>query len=477
MTLQGSFRSRFASALAGATLLVFPCSSHAGGGLVPPTAEEIAEAKPADPKEGLGGGWWLFGGQVTGIAQVNTPVPGAYYNPALSFGPDPTVGWSLSLSVFGGVSPWKGAALVVMPEYANGAGFPNASGIASYPNGDIVRVPSLGKEPYLARVFFHQDIPLDGTREPVTSEFEARMAPTGDHYLGLGSAPRKIEITIGKFAMNDFFDVSEAATDPRHNFMNWALMEQGAWDYAADTRGYTYGAVVGLEMGRWAVRAAVAMMPKVANGPDLDWDLAHAREEALEGEVRWSFCGQPGSAKLLGFINQAHAGRYADAIAAGQASGTAPDIIAVEKVGALKYGGGLLIDQTVAGDAHLFARGGLNDGQTETFAFTEIDRSISAGGYISGRRWKRAEDELALGLAVSGLSDEHAKYLAAGGHGFQLGDGALSYGWETVIETYYMIRPLKYFELTADAQLIVNPGMNTARGPVGVFGLRFHAHL
>jgi high affinity Mn2+ porin len=174
-------------------------------------------------------------------------------------------------------------------------------------------------------------------------------------------------------------------------------------------------------------------------------------------------------------LNRARLGNYRTAIAAER--GRAPDVTAVRLPGAVKYGGGLLVDQQITTDLALFFRAGANDGQTETVSFAEIDRSLSLGGELSGRPWGRASDRLGLGVALSGLSDAHRDYLRAGGVGIQLGDGRLDAGLEYVAEVYYDVHLGKYVEVTPDIQGCVNPGMNRDRGPVALFGLRVHGHL
>jgi high affinity Mn2+ porin len=439
-----------------------------------PAASAAAEEPPAPPP-------WLLGGQSTFVAQWHPYVPGPYFNPDLSFGPQASWGWSLTISLLAGTALWRGAWAVIMPEYANGRGMPNPSGLSGYPNGEIIKAPSLGNEPYFARAFLQQILPLGPDATESTSEPEAesapegRFTPAGPYALRRPKPRSRIEITAGKFATTDFFDLADASSDPRHRFMNWALMTQGAWDYAADTRGYTWGLVFALEQPRWALRAGVAMMPTRANGPNLDSNLWQANSEMIEGEWRWTTDVGPGSAKLLLYWNHANMGSYLDALATAPVGGV-PDIHAVERPGTAKYGAGLLGQQQI-GRVSAFARLGWDDGQTETFCFTEIDRSFSAGAEVAGDLWGRPTDGAALGIAVSALSDAHARYLAAGGTGFQLGDGALSYAWETVAEAYYLVGLNRYFEVTADLQGIFNPGMNSARGPTVVAGVRLHAHL
>jgi hypothetical protein len=421
---------------------------------------------------------WLLGAQATAVAQAHPAVSGPAFNPDLSFGPGAAAGGSVTASVMGGVVPWTDALLVAMPEYANGGGMPNPTGLASYPDGDILHLSRQSTAPYLARLYLQQTFRL-GAQADVEREAadpESRFMPAGPLALRRARPPSRLEITAGRLAASDLFDRADAAGDPRHGFMSWALMNDGAWDFPADTRGYTWGVFLSLETPRWAARGGVALMPTRANGPDLDWDVRHHRSEMAEGELRWQALGGSGSMKLLLFVNRAYMASYGDALAAA-APGTPPrPLSAFRQVGAVKVGAGLLVQQRL-GPALCFARYGWNDGKTESFTFTEIDRAFSAAVQVEGRAWGRPGDRAGLGLAVSALSPDHAAYLAAGGSGFQLGDGALRYGWETVLEAYYALRLGPLLELTADLQGLKNPGMNADHGPTLVAGLRLHAHL
>jgi len=208
-------------------------------------------------------------------------------------------------------------------------------------------------------------------------------------------------------------------------------------------------------------------MPKIANGQDLNWNIGQSRSEMLEAEFKYKILKQPGFIKILGYLNHANMGNYSQAI-------QNADIIATRSPSALKYGGGILVQQQLTHDIEAFLRAGLNDGQTETFAFTEIDHSISFGAHTTGAYWKRPQDRLALAFVTSGLSNSHAAYLAAGGKGFQLGDGALDYGWESILETYYLVGFGEHIAISGDLQAIFNPGMNAGHSPTVVFGIRLH---
>ncbi len=126
-------------------------------------------------------------------------------------------------------------------------------------------------------------------------------------------------------------------------------------------------------------------------------------------------------------------------------------------------------------DSGLFGRLGWNDGKNESFVFTEVDRHANAGAQLGGATWRRPDDVFGVAVAVDGLSGPHRAYLAAGGHGFLLGDGALSYGLETLGEAYYRAQLGPHIAVSPDAMLILNPGYNRARGPAMVFTLRVRA--
>lgn len=420
---------------------------------------------------------WLVGAQATAVGFLVPSFRSPYADPLVSFGPGPTSGWSVVGSLLLGARLWEGATAVAVPEWADGDGAPNVSGLAGYPDGNIIRVSKVGNAPYVARAFLHQDIALGPAGEAGEEEAapEARFSPTGPLAPRRGRPATRLEIAAGKFATNDFFDVADASSDPRHRFLNWALMQQGAWDYAADTRGYTWGLAAALETPGWAVRAAWALMPTTANGPVFDMGVRDSGSVMLEGEVRWRAAGGAGSARLLGWLNRARMGSYADALAAAP-PGAAPDVDSVGRPGAAKYGAGLLVQQQL-GPASGFVRAGWNDGRTETFCFTEIDRSVSAGAVLDGQAWGREGDAIGLGVAGGGLSPSHAAYLAAGGKGFQLGDGAISYAWEVLAEAFYALQAARGLEVTAGIQVVWNPGMNAARGPVLLPALRLHGHL
>jgi carbohydrate-selective porin OprB len=197
----------------------------------------------------------------------------------------------------------------------------------------------------------------------------------------------------------------------------------------------------------------------------------------FEGEIHYVDGEHPGILRLLGYVNHANAGNYAEALHVSQQTGAAPDITAVRRNGTLKYGTGVNLEQQITKNVGVFARLGWNDGKTESFAFTAIDRLATGGVSVSGPRWKRPDDVAATELTVSGLSGVHASYLAHGGQDFLIGDGALRYGPEYIWESYYSARLFGGFFASIDLQHIANPAYNQDRGPVWIPSARLHLEL
>jgi hypothetical protein len=352
-------------------------------------------------------------------------------------------------------------------ESAGGAGLGNALGIAGFPNVDVVRNPSLSEDPYVSRVMLHYTIPLsretaEATRNPLSL---ASTVPV-----------RRLELRLGKMSTVDFFDLNSVGSDSHLQFMNWAIVNNGAYDYAADTRGYTYGLVAEYYSKFWAARFGEMLMPTVANGITLDWDIARARGENFEFELHTSLLPKRATVfRPLSFVNHADMGSYREAID-GYLSGkdAVPDITLYRRQGREKYGFGLNVEQELTPLWRAFARLGWNDGATESFAYTEIDRTAVVGSDIRGKAWHRSQDKAGAAYVANGLSGDHRRYLALGGLGFILGDGALDYGLEKIFETYYTAHVWRGISFAVDYQHITNPGYNQDRGPVSVVSLRLH---
>ena len=355
-------------------------------------------------------------------------------------------------------------------EDSTGGGIGNALGIAGYTNLDVVRTAAgipLSRAPYVARALLRQIIPLSSERVPAERT-----------WLGLATSlpKRRLEFWVGKFSIPDFFDANGPGSDSHLQFLNWTVDNSGAYDYAANTRGYTDGAMVEYDDGPWSVRFAEALMPKAANGVQLDADLARARAENFETDYHGGFLHHRyGAIRLVAYLNHANMGNYREAINEFLTGKTPqPDIIATRHQGRHKYGFDLNFEQNLSDKLRVFGRWGWSDGANESFAYTEVDRTLEAGGDYRGDTWRRKNDRAGAAFSLNAISGDHARYLALGGVGFILGDGALNYGREKIFETYYTAHIWRGVFASFDLQHVNNPGYNKDRGPVLVPGLRLH---
>jgi len=358
-------------------------------------------------------------------------------------------------------------------EDATGNGIGNANGLAGYVNLDSVRLVQgvpLSKDPYLARFMLRQIIPL--TEERVEADRDAL-------HLATLLPARRLEFRLGKFDMVDFFDLNTWGSDSHLQFLNWTVDTNGAYDYAADTRGYTDGVILEYVDHWWKARFAEALMPKTANGTYLGADIARARAENVELEADGKVIARrSGVVRLLSYLNHADMGNYRDAIAEFLEHETVtPDIIATRQQGRHRYGFGLNFEQEVAPEVGIFGRLGWSDGHNESFAYTEDDRTAEVGGFAMGRSWHRHNDRAGVAFVSNGIVAGQQQYLALGGLGFVLGDGGLTYSREKIFEGFYTAHLWRGFFASYDFQHINDPGYNQARGPVAVSAVRFHTEF
>ena len=350
-------------------------------------------------------------------------------------------------------------------EMARGAGISHASGLAGVTNGDVLRqgTAELGNGPYVARAYLRYTQSLG---------VESDSAARGIGQLAARVPRRRIELTVGKFAASDLFDVNRYANSTRTQFLNWGLFQNTAWDFAADTRGYTNGVAIAWTTPAMSLRVGSFQMPRQANGNVFDSDLRRARGDNVE----LTLAALPGgaTARLLAWQNHARMGDYRAALARAQAAGMPPDIVADDAPGRRKRGIGLNLEQPLAdsGETGVFARVGAIDGTTESFAFTEVEGHVSAGAQLAGSHWGRAADRAGVALLRHRINDAHRAYLAAGGVGFLLGDGALRYGPENFLEGYYRAQLGTFLQVGPDVQYVRNPGYNRDRGPAVITTLR-----
>jgi len=357
-------------------------------------------------------------------------------------------------------------------ENAGGRGISEALGLAGQTNLDVVRNPNLSIKPYLARGEIHQ---IFGLTAEMADQDRSQFA------LATKVPMRRFEVRIGKMSLPDTLDINSVGTDSHLQFTNWTVDNNGAWDYAADTRGYTVGGILEYDDKIWSARYAIAAMPIVANGIDLDWAFSRANGQNWEFELRKGLLGalldpkREGAVRVLSFVNHAHMGDYRESVQQYLAGKIAtPDITQTERFGAVKYGFGLNTEQEVTGNLRLFARFGWNEDQHESFAYTEVGQTILFGGDYAGHQWHRNNDKIGVAYVSNAIKRDHQNYLHYGGLGFLLGDGGLTYGREDILEWYYNAHVWRGYYMMTGGSEIAHPGYNAARGPVYVYTVRAH---
>ena len=369
-----------------------------------------------------------------------------------------------------------GAQIVINPRYntellldfesSGGRGLSQALGLAGFTNLDVVRNPNLGSKPYLARVQVHQTIALGGKMT------ESTRTP----FSLLTRVPEKrLELRVGKMSLPDFLDQNSVGSDSHLQFTNWTIDNQGAWDYAADTRGYTWGALAEVDTANYSARYLVATMPTIANGIDVDFALRRASGQNVELESRHALFGNSKTTvRLLGFVNHANMGTYREANRIALAGGVTPDVTTTRRQGTVKYGMELNAEQELPHHLRAYTRLGWNEGQHESFAYTEVDQSLSGGADYSLVAHGRPNDRVGLAFVSNAIKRDHQRYLALGGLGFLLGDGRLNYAREDIVETYYTMHTWRGLFLTLGGSAVFHPGYNQDRGPVLVPSVRTH---
>jgi high affinity Mn2+ porin len=401
--------------------------------------------------------------QATYVWQRKYPFGAAYTGPN-SLSPDIEKSYSFTATAALGARVWRGGEIYFDPEITQGVPLSRLTGLGGFTNGEIARVSGPSPTLYAARLFVRQIWGLGGGRDAVESDA---------NQLAGGVERRRLVFTAGKLSVQDLFDDNAYSHDPRTQFLNWSLMTYGAWDFAADARGYSWGFALEYFHDDWALRAGRFMMPKESNGLALNPRIFASFGDQIELERSHALAGRPGKLRLLAFRNQADMGGFRDSIADTAASGTTPDL-ATSRKKRVKYGFGVNLEQSVSPSIGVFARASWNNGEAETFAFTEIDRSLSAGALIRGSAWNRASDSVGVAFVRNAISGPHRDYLGAGGLGFFIGDGRLRYETENIFETFYSVGVVKEVWLSADFQRIFNPAYNGDRGAVSVASARFH---
>jgi len=402
--------------------------------------------------------------QTTYVWQGKSPF-GAPYSGPHSLSPDREKSYSFTATAALGTRAWTGGEFYFNPEVAQGVPLSGLTGLGGFTNGEIARTSGPTPTFYRARLFARQTWGFGGGSESVQSDAN-QLAGSVDR--------RRLVLTAGNLAVLDIFDDNRFSHDPRTQFLNWSLMTHGAYDYAADARGYSWGFALEYFHDASTLRAGRFIQPKEPNQLALDPRVFKHYGDQVEIERAYALANRPGKLRILVFRNVARMAGYQDALDLAAQAGGAPDINAVRTVERVKHGLGLNFEQEISPTVGLFGRASWADGQTETYAFTEIDRSLSGGVSVKGGAFGRARDSLGIAYVRNGLSTAHRDYLGAGGLGFFLGDGALNYRPENILEAYYSLNVAKDTLFSADFQRISNPGYNADRGPATVFSARLH---
>jgi len=423
--------------------------------------------------------FWLSG-QGNFIYQDHPPIHALYSGPnSLKPGFEQAV--SRVMTLYAGVRLNNSTELLADIEESSGGGLSNALGLAGITNLDVVRTPGQGAPlstaPYLARGMIHKVFALSKDKDKVAGDRNA--------FSLFDQLPRRrLEIRFGKFGLVDFFDVNSVGSDSHFQFCNWTVDQNGAFDFAGDTRGYTVGLITDYEDRNWGFRFAEALMPKVANGIDLVWKFWQAHSENFEFELRHGMIPKkPGVVRLLAYVNHANMGIYSQAIAQFESEkGTpggpvAPDITNHPWRITRKYGFGVNLEQNLTRHLTAFGRFGWNNDKTESFVFTEVGQTFSGGIGAEGALWHRRHDRAGLAFATNAISKDHQQYLALGGMGFLLGDGKLNYGRENIVESYYTAHVWRGIYVAPGVHYVVDPGYNRDRGPAVVPSFRLHVEF
>ena len=439
-----------------------PAANPAPSPAPSPTTSNAPATSDAPPPPQL----WAIHAQSTVTTQGVFALSAPYTGPN-SFPTGGETRETVDATLFAGLRLWRGAEVWLNPEVDQGFGIRDTLGSAGFPSGEAYKV---GKsDPYirLQRLFLRQTIDLGGETQGVDAD---------QNVLGGSQTANRLVFTFGKMSVGDVFDTNKYAHDPRGDFLNWTVIDAGSFDYAADAWGYTYGMAGEWYQGPWVARVGLFDMSKVPNGERPDDNFTQF-QIVTEGERDYAVFGQPGKLKLTGFISRARMGDYADAIRYAEANGTTPNVLDVRSYRSHAGLSGNL-EQQVSDELGVFARAGFNDGHQQSYEFTDVNRTVSLGATLTGKRWGRADDAIGVAGVVNDISKDFKAYLADGGLGILIGDGQLTHSApEEILETYYNLAVVKAVHVTVDYQFIAHPAYNADRGPASVLGVRLHAAM
>jgi high affinity Mn2+ porin len=390
----------------------------------------------------------------------------AAYSGARSLSPSAEKNYSLSTTAFLGTRAWQGCEVYFNPEMVMSHSLSKLTGLAGFNNGEDQKGGGSDPTFYTARLFVRQTLEFGGDRE---------MLKSAPNQLAGEVDKRRLVMTAGKISLIDIFDNNSFSHDPRTQFLNWSFMTYGAFDYAADTRGYTIGAALEYYHDDWAIRMGRFEQPIESNELPLDSRLSRYHGDQVEIEHAHEINNQQGKLRVLAFHNRTRMGGYQDALDLWNQNGRVgvPDFEKTHK-DRTKTGYGVSLEQSIVRDVGLFFRASQNDGGEETYAFTDIEKSLTGGLLAKVNFWGRPNDTFGVAYAQNGLSSVHQQYLADGGPGFFIGDGKIKYRPEGIVECFYSMGVVNKVSLSFDYQHINNPAYNADRGPVNIVGTRLH---
>lgn len=429
-----------------------------------PTDDAVLQPAPSTTADQVAPTWNLHV-QGTTTTQFHPPFT-APYSGAMSLDPHRASAETSDVTLYAGMRLWRGAAAYFDPELDQGFGLSNTTGLAGFSSGEAYKIGADLPYPRLQRAFIRQTLSLGGDKQTIED---------GPNQLADAVAANNLTLTVGKFSVVDVFDTNDYAHDARHDFLNWSLIDAGAFDYAADSWGFTYGGALEWTQDFWTLRGGLFDLSTIPNGKQPDPGFGEF-EVVLEGEERHQWHDHPGKLKLLIYLNRGAMASYTDALAYAEEMGTIPAVAPVRHFQS-RAGLALNFQQELQGGLGVFARASVAQGDREAYEFTDVDQSVSGGVSLNGGRWGRADDTAGAALVINSLSTDAQRYFSAGGLGVLIGDGHLSYGLEQIAETYYQIQVKKGIQVTFDYQFVNNPAYNRDRGPVSVFGLRLHAEI
>ena len=334
---------------------------------------------PAGCEETSGMPEWmprLLGMQFDGVYQYMPSFHSPYEGPnSLSFQNGRGQDFTQTYGIYLGSQLTSKLQAYLDAEWFRGNGISDGLGLGGYTNGDFIRAGSsnLPDDPYVARLYLRYVQPR--YVQPLSGETE--KVERGMDQLPGAQPVGRWEIKAGKLAPTDDFDQNRYANNSRTQFLNYDFLFNTAWDYASDTRGYSYGLVTALFQPRWRLALGIYMEPNIANGADFDYFNVRELGYNLELTVKPNESGTV--LRLLSYLNEGRLGNYNSALDLAYVTGGTPNVALVDGSGGTKYGFGLNFEQPLAdeGETGIFGRLGWNDGSHETWSYTESDRHAS----------------------------------------------------------------------------------------------------